>query len=95
MYFLGVTFKANVDDVRESPALEIVQKYLSKGVNKVLVFDPYVDEVEGVNMSSLETVLSVSDILVLLVDHSEFTSIAQEQLNGKILIDTRGLWAAQ
>jgi UDP-N-acetyl-D-mannosaminuronic acid dehydrogenase len=46
----------------------------------------------NIQLVELETALKKADILVLLVDHQAFRDIDTEQLKGKTLIDTRGIW---
>ena len=68
---LGITFKPDVDDIRESPALKIVNKLLSSGKD-VMVVDPNVKKDMPFEMFDLKTVLRDADILVFLVKHKEF-----------------------
>ena len=89
---LGLTFKANIDDLRESPALEIVQSLLAQKVGKVLACDPNVPPGKlAFELYPIEAVLKEADILLLLVDHREFRGIAPELLQGKVVIDTKGV----
>ena len=68
---LGLSFKANVDDVRESPALEITKELISSGVGTVMACDPHVNgSIKDIELHSLEEVLQRSDILALLVDQT-------------------------
>ena len=96
---LGLAFKADVDDLRESPALEIVGRvHESMVVDGLLVVDPYVDKLplslgSEVRLIGLDEAISEADILVLLVDHQEFKCIDRERLSGKLIVDTRGIWA--
>lgn len=71
---LGVTFKPDVDDIRESPALEVVKKLLASG-NDVMVADPNVSEDISFELFNLETVLRDADLLVILVKHKEFIEL--------------------
>jgi UDP-N-acetyl-D-mannosaminuronic acid dehydrogenase len=90
---LGLTFKANVDDLRESPALEIARAILSNGIGTVMACDPYVNErFQELPLHDIDTVLMKADILVLLVDHEEFKNMDRARLRGKIVVDTRGIW---
>ena len=90
---LGLTFKANIDDLRESPAYEIVQELRAAGIGTVLVCDPNVqaDKV-GFALSDLKTVIRESDILLLLVDHDEFREVDPDTVKDKVVIDTKGVW---
>ena len=93
---LGVTFKSNVNDVRESPAMEIVSKICDLNLGRVLVADPHVDSLPQhiagkTEKTSPELAVAGSDIVVLLVDHREFESLSG-LLKDKILIDTKGFF---
>jgi len=78
---LGLAFKANIDDLRESPALDITRELLASGIGKVMACEPNV--ISGFTefpLYDLGTVLSEADILVVLVDHQEFKGIDRELL---------------
>ena len=100
---LGLTFKANVDDARESPAVDVVAAIIAGAPEaRILLSDPYVDhlpqELEGhENVELVATNLSVeqADIVVLLVDHDQFRSMNRTRLNGKIVYDTRGAFRSR
>lgn len=96
---LGLSYKANVDDLRESPALEIVAQLAAERVGKVLAVEPHVDALppelagrDGLEFTDVRSALARADIAVLLVDHAAFRSIEAGQLLNKIVIDTRGFW---
>ena len=87
----GLTYKENVDDVRESPALqmlECMEKHLASGIK---VYDPFVtkDIVEN-QYHDLDTFLSEIDLIVLLVGHNEIKE-SMEKLKGKLVFDTRNI----
>jgi len=97
---LGLTFKANVDDVRESPAIEVVGP-IAKALPdvEVLAVDPYVEtmpkELAGYANIRLEHAYGAvesADIVVLLVEHDPFRAIRHTRLGGKVVYDTRGVW---
>lgn len=93
----GVAFKPDIDDLRESPALEITKRLVTELPGKVHVVEPNVSELLShlqSNAELLETdkAIANSDILVLLVDHKEFKEIQPSSLSGKVIIDTRGIW---
>lgn len=88
---LGLTFKPDIDDLRESPSLEITNKLLKELPCKVVAVEPNVssDSVGEIPLISLEEAMSNADITVLLVDHAEFKVV--EAPKGK-LVDTKGIW---
>ena len=95
---LGLAFKANVDDLRESPSLEIATTLANKGYTLLLV-EPYITslpvEIPHANakLVDLGTALKTADIVVLLVNHREFLGIEASALQNKAVIDTRGIWS--
>lgn len=97
---LGLAFKANIDDLRESPALEIANELASKFAdNQILAVEPNIDALpaslaERPNVTLAETSAAVdsADVVLLLVDHDEFKDIDTSALAGKRVIDTKGIW---
>jgi len=97
---LGLAFKANIDDLRESPALAITEQ-VARRLPGATVFsvEPHVNalpkSLQGLdNLSLVDTSEAVrkADVVVLLVDHNQFKHISPADLKGKQVIDTRGLW---
>ena len=90
---LGLSFKANIDDLRESPALEITLELIRSGVGRVMACEPNIVPAKGdLPLYPLEEVLREADILLVLVDHEEFREVDRELLKEKVVIDTRGVW---
>jgi UDP-N-acetyl-D-mannosaminuronic acid dehydrogenase len=90
---LGLTYKANVDDLRESPAIMITKELIASGRGRIMACDPNInDSFQEFPLYSLSQVLKEADILLVLVDHQEFKKIDKETLKEKIVIDTRGIW---
>ncbi len=89
---LGLAYKNDVDDLRESPALDITRELIKENIGKVLICEPYVKECREFEFHPLNKVLHESDILVLLVNHKQFYDVDRELLKEKIVIDTRGIW---
>lgn len=95
---LGLAFKANIDDLRESPAIEIAA-HLADALNdrRINVAEPHVDELpkqlsgrSNVELMSVEESIERSGVVVVLVDHDAVKDVAPELLAGKTVIDTRG-----
>ena len=86
----GLTYKENVDDMRESPTLQMLEsmeRHLCG--SKVKVYDPFIKKDMVPNqMHNLEGFLNAVDLVVLLVGHSEIRD-NMEKLKGKIILDTR------
>jgi UDP-N-acetyl-D-mannosaminuronic acid dehydrogenase len=90
---LGLAFKANVDDLRESPAMEITRALIESGIGRVMACEPKVNGgFREFSLHMLDEVLREADILLILVDHDEFKGIERELLKEKVVIDTRGVW---
>ncbi|MGJ7538729.1 nucleotide sugar dehydrogenase [Brevibacterium luteolum] len=97
---LGLAFKPDIDDLRESPAMYIAETLadrLSEGT--ILAVEPNIDELPAslvekgnVELTDLETAVQTADIVLLLVDHSEFKNYDQRRLQSTIVYDTRGTW---
>ncbi|MCD7826960.1 MAG: nucleotide sugar dehydrogenase [Clostridiales bacterium] len=87
----GLTYKENVDDIRESPTLQMLEsmeRHLASGVK---VYDPYVErEICENQYHDFDEFLSEVDIVVILVGHNEIRE-NMEKLKGKIVLDTRNI----
>ena len=97
---LGLAFKPNVDDLRESPAVDIVQQICAglPGVD-ILVSEPFVSElppklqgIANLRLTPATEAIEKADIVVMLVDHDPFKALNKSRLAGKVVYDTRGLW---
>lgn len=96
----GLSFKANIDDFRESPAVEIIEKLAAREIGDLLVVEPFVSvlpdsikQYKNVELVNKEVALSDADIVVGLVNHNDFLKITPDKLSDKIVIDTRGMWS--
>jgi UDP-N-acetyl-D-mannosaminuronic acid dehydrogenase len=88
---LGLAFKADVDDLRESPALDIVRHLHRAGIGELLVCEPNLKAHPDFALLPMEEVVTRADIILLLVDHRPFRRLKAAQLKEKVLIDTRGV----
>ena len=88
---LGLAFKADVDDLRESPALDIVRTLVKDDIGQVLVCEPNLKQHPEFSLLTLDELIKRADILLLLVDHKPFKKLTAKGLKDKILIDTRGI----
>lgn len=76
----GLTYKGNIDDVRESPAMDIVNELISKGHN-VSVFDPHVQQEKvSFELSTFEEAVQGAELIVVLTDHDEFKNLNEEMI---------------
>ncbi|MFT6925948.1 MAG: UDP-N-acetyl-D-mannosaminuronic acid dehydrogenase [Psychromonas sp.] len=94
---LGLAFKADIDDLRESPALQIVEQLADKKVGQIIAVEPNIKSLpahlvkDNVTLTSLEHALELANIIVILVDHQEFKRTDKTQFAKKVVIDTRGI----
>lgn len=94
---LGLAFKADIDDLRESPALQIVEELAAKNIGQVLAVEPNVHAIPeklvnaGVEQMALDAALERANIIVILVDHKQFKAADKTQFATKVVIDTRGI----
>ncbi len=98
---LGLAFKANIDDFRESPALKIAEKLAKRYGNKIKIIEPYANELPkgfdstDAKLIDIDTALDDCDMFITLVDHDIFKSIPLDERQGKIVYDVRGIWPDQ
>lgn len=97
---LGLAFKPNIDDLRESPAMDITQRLAQElpGAT-VLAVEPNVSalpvKLEGIGnleFDTYESAIERADVVVLLVDHEDFKTVPATALAGKQVVDTKGIW---
>ena len=95
---LGLTYKPDVDDVRESPAIEIVAQLACGGQERVLVADPNLRTlpeklaaIGNISLSDTMEAVRQADIVALLVAHASFRRIPREELMRRVVIDATGL----
>lgn len=87
----GVTYKGNVDDMRESPAVEVIQLLQMKGY-KVDIFDPHVENAKFVDF---ETAVKDADLILILTDHNEYKQMdlaaIEKLMRTPVIFDTRNI----
>lgn len=94
----GLAYKADVDDLRESPAVHIVQMLAERKIGKIMVVEPHISELpaelklDNVTLMDFDMALAQANLAVLLVDHSAFLHVDRDVLKDKFVIDTRGVW---
>lgn len=91
---LGLAFKGNIDDMRESPAVRVVEG-LRKHPLQLAIFDPYVTGDFKDKVPTFEEAVKDSDCIVVLTDHRDFRDVniggAAASMRRKVIFDTRNI----
>ena len=96
---LGLAYKPDIDDLRESPAVRIVA-WLAEALpaGRILAVEPNIAKLppelaarSNVTLSGLSAAVRDADLVLVLVDHTPFTELTRAALDGKAVVDTRGL----
>ena len=94
---LGLAYKPDVDDLRESPALRITETLAKQGVGHILAVEPYAGDLPanlkmlGARSATLQEAMQEADILVALVTHRPFRKLSAAQVQAKMVVDACGL----
>ena len=98
---LGLAFKANIDDFRESPARLVAATLARKYGDRISIVEPWTAQLPrefegtGAQQIDLDEALEDCDILIALVDHDVFKVVPLAERSTKIVYDTRGIWPDQ
>jgi len=98
---LGIAFKNDIDDLRESPSLNIVRQLAEENPKAdIRVVEPNVDELpeslaelSNIQKQDLDDAVEAADIVLLLVNHKEILAFDTSKLGSKTVIDTKGVWS--
>lgn len=87
----GLAFKPDIDDLRESPALDITESIAEFHIGEVLAIEPNIESInhEKIKLVTIDESLNKTDIHVMLVDHQQFKKF---KLHDSFVIDTKGIW---
>ena len=95
----GLAFKADIDDLRESPSLGIALLLAKSGIGKILLVEPNIDKIpkdfmgmDHVLQVTVDEALDTADIIIGLVNHKEFKKLPSIDTDNKTLIDTCNIW---
>lgn len=93
---LGLAFKADIDDLRESPAVEIARGLGERFPGQVVAVEPNIRALPdalaaNMRLGELGETLAAADIVVVLVDHAQFRQVDPIRFQAKVVVDTRGL----
>lgn len=96
----GLAFKPDIDDLRESPALDIVVNLSKHMAGRVIAVEPNIDELPSVlkqadvRLLTADNAMNESDVVVILVDHKQFKEIDWHKFS-KPIVDTKGMISHQ
>ncbi len=95
---LGLAFKPNIDDFRESPAVKVAAQLARRYGDRIRLVEPFARalpmEFAGTQarLIDLDQALAECPVFIVLVDHDEFKSVPLDERSDKLVYDTRGIW---
>jgi len=96
---LGLSYKADIDDMRESPAVAIAAAVAKDFRGQVVIVEPHTDDLpatfgalKNASLYPLTAAIEKAQVIALLVDHRDFRNLDRTLLDGKTVIDSRGIW---
>ena len=98
---LGLAFKPNIDDFRESPAVKVAARLARRYGQRVKLVEPYARELPmdfagtGAELIDIDSAIERCGVFVVLVDHDVFKSVPLDERADKAVYDTRGIWRDQ
>jgi len=98
---LGLAFKPNIDDFRESPALEVAHRLAKRYGARVRLVEPYAAGLPmdfagtGATLIDIDDAIEQCAVFIVLVDHDMFKSVPLDERADKAVYDTRGMWPDQ
>ncbi|MCP3739688.1 nucleotide sugar dehydrogenase [Rossellomorea sp. BNER] len=89
----GLTYKGNIDDVRESPAMDVLEELKEEGY-RLGIYDPHVQQEQVYfHLSSYQEAINQADCILILTDHNEFKKLEEDKItslmNKPVIFDTR------
>ena len=89
---LGMTYKEDVDDLRESPSIKVYEELKKMNLGTLIICEPYAHTVQGIPTVSIERILESSDLIVVLVAHKEFKALPWEKIKrSKQVLDFKNI----
>jgi UDP-N-acetyl-D-mannosaminuronic acid dehydrogenase len=97
---LGLAYKPNVDDLRESPALLIARQLADRQLGRLMIVEPHVSGLpaglsgrDDVVLASLDEAVAQADVVAVLVAHDRFRGLDRGAVASKIVVDAAGLFS--
>ncbi|MGD9810620.1 MAG: UDP-N-acetyl-D-mannosamine dehydrogenase [Sphingobium sp.] len=98
---LGLAFKPNIDDFRESPAVEVASRLVRRYGRRVKLVEPHARDLPmefagtDATLIDIDSAIEQCGVFIVLVDHDMFKSVPLDERVGKAVYDTRGIWRDQ